>query len=134
MASRRTHERREMSNPWAERVATLEAEVKVLEERLRAKHAEAEDLEASLKEELKPQMEEVVRFATEQGHTWPHYRMAFGPNDRDEERLIADLAEMFASGETRRHRREAEDIERELRRKKKELKKDREFTQSWFGS
>ena len=46
-------------------------------------------MEASLTAELVEQMREVVRFATERGHTWPHYKMFLGPppSERDEERL-----------------------------------------------
>ena len=53
------------------------------------------------------------------------------PSERDEVRLIADLADVFVAGEMHRYHRGVKDLESELRRKRSELKKVREFVDFW---
>jgi hypothetical protein len=109
-------------------VARLEAEIRELQAKVRRLEREADERQVSLREELEPQMREVVGFARKRGHTWLDMEYFYGPPRAtyDDEKLVELLVELFSVREVRRVADDHGGIEREIRTKRKELKKEKE--------
>jgi phage gp29-like protein len=107
-------------------IARLEAEIRELKAKLRRMQRETDEREVSLREELEPQMREVVAFARQRGHTWLDRSLIVGPPAEDDDELAERLAQAFFASEVPRLQVDVESLVREVRAKGKELKKEKE--------
>jgi flagellar motor component MotA len=111
----------------------LDREVKELDAAIKAKNVEMGAVERSLRDELLPQMRELVAFARKRGHTWMDKPLlglgGFPPYD---DARLADYFVEFASVMTLgKIEHEIRKLDNELAAKRKDLRRKKETEKAW---